>query len=153
MLDLAARLWRMVGERLRWRALYYRHARFLVAVTAICRRDGRVLLLRHRFWPERFPWGLPAGHARRGEDVCAAIRREVREEVALELEEVRVVGVRSGLHLRIEVHLEARAPGPAAPAPDGREVLEAGFFDPGALPSGLLPSHRRLIEESRRRSG
>jgi 8-oxo-dGTP diphosphatase len=138
--DLALRLWRILGDRLRWRVLYYRHARFLVAVTAVCWRGERLLLLRHRFWPQRFPWGLPTGHARRGEDVCAAIRREVREEV-----------LATGLHLRIEVRLGARVAGPAEPRPDGREVLEAGFFRPDELPAGLLPSHRRLIEEGLRR--
>jgi 8-oxo-dGTP diphosphatase len=33
--------------------------------------------------------------------------------------------------------------------PDPKEVLDAGFFELDALPDGLLPSHRKLIEQHR----
>ncbi|MBK5223538.1 MAG: NUDIX hydrolase [Acidimicrobiia bacterium] len=55
-------------------------------VGAICRierADGRVLLIEQRY---RRRWGLPGGLLARGERADDAVRREVREEVGLEIE-------------------------------------------------------------------
>lgn len=48
---------------------------------------GRVLMIRTHKWSGL--WGIPGGKIRRGETSQAALRREIREETALELEEVR----------------------------------------------------------------
>src|SRR5690606_9648623 len=55
-------------------------------VGAMCfieRPDGALLLVRHSY---RDRWGVPGGLLQRGEDVEEGARREVREEVGLEVE-------------------------------------------------------------------
>jgi ADP-ribose pyrophosphatase YjhB (NUDIX family) len=52
---------------------------------------GRVLMLRTHKWSNL--WGIPGGKIERGETSTDALRREIREETALELDEVRFVMV------------------------------------------------------------
>ena len=49
--------------------------------------SGRVLLIRTHKWRDR--WGVPGGKIEYGETMAAAVRREVREETALELDDIR----------------------------------------------------------------
>jgi 8-oxo-dGTP pyrophosphatase MutT (NUDIX family) len=71
------------------------------------RRDGRVLLLRHRLWPPGRRRGFPTGYASMGERHEDTIAREVREETGLTVKAGRLLKVRSGFHYRIEVYYEA----------------------------------------------
>ncbi|GII54782.1 NUDIX hydrolase [Planotetraspora thailandica] len=143
--SLIARLWRSIGGSLQWRILWIFHAKFMVGVTGIVRDgDGRVLLLRHRLWPEGRQWGLPSGYAVRGERFEDTVVREVREETGLEVAAGDLVYLRSGFKLRLEVAYTARLVGGTIQA-DGFEVLEAKWFAPADLPQGLQEGHRRLI--------
>jgi 8-oxo-dGTP pyrophosphatase MutT (NUDIX family) len=80
---LLTRLWRL-GRPVQWRFLWLMHAKFICGVTGVIRdEDGRVLLLRHRLWPESRQWGFPTGYANKGERHEDTIIREVREETGL----------------------------------------------------------------------
>lgn len=57
----------------------------------ILNHHGHVLLVRTRKWSDR--WGIPGGKIKRGESCEDALRREIREETALELQDVRFVMV------------------------------------------------------------
>jgi ADP-ribose pyrophosphatase YjhB (NUDIX family) len=48
-------------------------------------RDGRLLLVKRRKPPEAGCWSLPGGKIDFGERVEAAVRREIREEVGVEV--------------------------------------------------------------------
>jgi 8-oxo-dGTP pyrophosphatase MutT (NUDIX family) len=62
--------------------------------------DGdRVLLVRHTYGSRR--WDLPGGGRHRGEPPAAAARREMREELGLELDNWRALGQ---LYARAERH-------------------------------------------------
>jgi 8-oxo-dGTP diphosphatase len=59
----------------------------LVGVGALIHdRDGRVLLIKRKFEPNKGRWSLPGGLLETGETLLEAGRREVREEVGVELE-------------------------------------------------------------------
>lgn len=147
MTQIMLRLWRLLRGPLQWRALYLIHAKFMLGVTGACwDEDGRILLVKHRFWPEHQPWGLPSGYAKRSELLADTLRREIREETGYELDhDVQIIHVKSGFRLRLEILAEARIVG-GEKVLDKREVLEAHFFWPDGLPPDMLDSHRDLVK-------
>lgn len=143
---VVARLWRFIRGPLQWRVLWLAHAKFMVGVTGVVRNDaGQVLLLKHRMWPPERPWGLPTGYAIKGEEFPLTIVREVKEETGLDVKPGRLVNVKSGYKLRVEVAYEALHAGGALDI-DGFEILEAQWFNPDSLPPGMQESHRQLIK-------
>lgn len=150
--QLLAGLWRRLAGPLQWRLLWLTQAKFMVAVSGVVfDADGRVLLLRHRFWPPG-SWGLPGGYAKAGEPLDTALARELEEETGCQLQGPLLLRVVSGYRLRVEVIFAARLASPSAAGArlqlDPREVLEARFFGLDQLPAGLLPSHRAYIAQA-----
>lgn len=146
---LVARLWRIVRGPMQWRVLWLWHAKFMVGVTGVVRHpDGRVLLLKHRLWPEGRQWGLPTGYANAGEAFEETVVREVREETGLSVVVRDLASVKSGYKLRVEIAYEAQYAGGEIKT-DGFEILEAQWFPPDGLPQGVQESHRLLIARQR----
>ena len=143
--DLLARAWRAVGPLQGWLA-WRLNARFGVGVTGIVRAaDGRVLLLRHRLWPDATQWGFPSGFAKRGERFQDTVVREVREETGLTVRVGRLAELRSGFRYRVEVYYEAvLVGGTDGLALEPREILEARLFALDELPARMPPLHREL---------
>ena len=142
--DLVLRLWRSLRGVSQWYLLWFLHDKFMVGVSGLIEDDeGRILLLRHRFWREG-SWGLPGGYANRGEKLEETVRREVREETGYEVEVKGLIQVVSGYRLRVEASYRGKFIG-GVERLDRREVLEARFFKRDELPPGILPTHRALI--------
>jgi 8-oxo-dGTP diphosphatase len=57
-----------------------------LAVSAAIFRDGKILLVRRAHFPAKGFYTLPGGRVEFGETLHAALRREVLEETALEIE-------------------------------------------------------------------
>lgn len=96
-------------------------------------REGRVLLVRHSYGSGK--WSLPGGGLQRGEDPHECARREFREELLQEPDQLRLGGViEHWMHgATSKVHVfGARLED--LPDVDGREVVEARFFAAEALP-------------------
>ncbi len=58
----------------------------LVGVGGFIHKEGKVLLIRRKFDPNKGRWAPPGGLLEIGEDPQEAARREVREELGLEVE-------------------------------------------------------------------
>ncbi|MFD1547036.1 NUDIX domain-containing protein [Nonomuraea guangzhouensis] len=148
MKNLVARLWRLIRGPLQWRVLWLWHAKFMVGVTGVVRdEEGHVLLLRHRMWPPDRQWGCPTGYANKGETFEDTIVREVHEETGLHVKAGRLIHLKSGYKLRVEVAYEAVFIGGTLKI-DPAEILEAKWFSPHQLPDGLQESHRLLIQQT-----
>jgi 8-oxo-dGTP pyrophosphatase MutT (NUDIX family) len=125
----------------RWRGHEVHGCRILVLNAA-----GQVLLVRHAYGSGA--WMLPGGGIKPGEDPIAAAIRECAEEVGCALREARkledmhdtIYGVASTAHV-----VTGRCED--TPRADGREIAEAGWFAPQALPPG---SSRQLREHCTR---
>lgn len=105
------------------------------AVCLIERADGSVLLVRQAY---RERWGVPGGLLKRGEEAPVGARREVLEEVGLDVEllgEAAVV-VEPGPQ-RVDLVYRARparGSDPTLARPSSPEIIEVGWFSPDALP-------------------
>ena len=71
------------------------HTRFTVTAGALIFNDqGQILLLKHRFRAGS-GWGLPGGFLEQGEQPLDALRRELREEIGMEVESAEIFTSRS----------------------------------------------------------
>jgi len=61
------------------------------AVGALVEHEGEIILARNRLWPEGF-FALVTGFLEAREDPRAAVVREVREELGLDVTETRLIG-------------------------------------------------------------
>lgn len=131
------RAWRLRSVRLTQK-------KFTVSVVAVVfNPEGKILLLDHFLRPGA-SWALPGGFMEAGEQPEAAIRRELREETALELENVQLLLVRT-INRHLEILFRAEADG--EPRPDTREIEAAGWFSFDRLPAETSQIQRRLIEK------
>lgn len=105
------------------------------AMCVIERSDGALLLVRHSY---RKRWGMPGGLLQRGEEAGDAARREVFEEVDLEVELAGEPAVVVDAEpQRIDIVFRARpAKGSDSDAarPVSPEILEVRWFPADALP-------------------
>lgn len=123
------------------------HTRFTVTAGAIIFNDQKqVLLLKHRFRAGT-GWGLPGGFLERGEQPIDAMRRELREEIGLEVEDVEVFAARSFKKPK-QVEVLFRARGNANVKPLTMEVERAEWFSIDSLPEGLPRDQRRYVERA-----
>jgi mutator protein MutT len=123
------------------------HTRFTVTAGAVIFNDkGEVLLLKHRFRAGS-GWGLPGGFMEKGEQPIDALRRELREEIDLEVEDVEVFAARAFKKPKqVEVLFRARAN--AQVKSQTIEVERAEWFALDSLPQGLPRDQRVYIESA-----
>jgi 8-oxo-dGTP diphosphatase len=145
--NVASRIWRSLPARVRRWSMRLTHARFTVTAGALIFNDaGEVLLLKHRFRAGS-GWGLPGGFLEKGEQPIDALRRELREEIDLEVEVVEIFAARSFKRpTQVEVLFRCHANGVVSPRT--MEVELAGWFCVDALPDGLPRDQRRLVERA-----
>lgn len=103
------------------------------AMAIIERGDGAVLLVRHSY---RRRWGVPGGLMKRGEHPEVGLRREVLEEVGIE---VVLLGEPSVVvdpdPQRVDLVFRGRPRDPEAEArPRSPEIVEVRWFTPAELP-------------------
>ncbi len=79
-------LWRGSPKSVRRWGVWLAEPGFMVTVGAIIvNDDGRVMLLNHEFRTGS-GWGIPGGFMEAGEQPLEALRRELREEIGVELD-------------------------------------------------------------------
>lgn len=134
--------------RHRWRGL---RGKPISGVSVVVRNlSGDLLLLRHSYGPD--VWALPGGGMKDGEDPADCARREVREELGIEIGALEPITtleetLSGSPHTAHLFHATCNA----RPNPDRREVIEARFFPAHSLPEPLGRVTRHRIEAFRRR--
>ena len=94
--------------------------------------QDRVILMRRATEPSRNRWTMPGGFVDLGESVEQAAAREAKEEIGVDVEIGRLVGVYSrGTDRIVVITYTARALGTPVPT---EEALEVRAFDPTDIP-------------------
>lgn len=151
LVTLASKLWRRLPKRVRRWCVVLTESRFTVTVGAVVINEcDQVLLLEHRF-RSGSGWGIPGGFLQSGEQPEEALRRELREEVGLEIEQLRIAFVRTlQTYGQVEIIFRCRPRGGLHP--QGHEISRAEWFTTDAFPPLLSEDQRRLINRALRES-
>lgn len=116
----------------------------IVAITS----GHRLLLARSGHFPGRRMFSVIAGYVEPGETLEDCVRREIREEVGLEVRRIRYFGSQTWpFSGSLMVGFTAEHAGGQI-AVDGREILEADWFTRDRLPEipGKISIARQLID-------
>jgi ADP-ribose pyrophosphatase YjhB (NUDIX family) len=137
-------IWRRVPRWARRWGVLLSQARFTVTTGAvIVDEQERVLLCQHCFRPGE-SWGIPGGFIQAGEQPAAAIRRELREEIGVEIAEQELLLVRTlTVWRQVEILYRCRIRGHAQPC--ALEISRVEWFAFEQLPASLSNDQRRLI--------
>ncbi len=119
-------------------------------VACIVDARDRVLLTRRCIEPFCSQWVMPGGKIDHGEAILAALHREVREEVALDIhvegliDVFEHIGIGSGNDHYVILYYRC-SPGSNRVVPNGRECTDAVWAPKGRLPGMDLPPGCRHI--------
>ena len=120
-------------EYVSWLRQHVGHARIIGNSSAACIRDeqGRVLLQRRL---DNGLWGFPGGMQELGESAMDCVRREVREEVGLDVEPRRLIGIYT-------------SPNFDKVYPNGDQVqMNISFFEGDIIGGGLKMQEDEVID-------
>jgi len=114
-------------------------------------RGGRLLLIRRSIEPWLGRWDIPGGFCEPDEHPEAAVVREVREEVGLDVRVTGMLGIWMDAYgdgddgspdATMNCYYHAVTEDDREPTVDPSEAMEARWFDPAALPDEIaFPSH------------
>lgn len=144
MLRSIGKIWKRLPPWARTKITRLSQPSFNVSVAGIITDDlGRVLLLNHLLRP-RSGWGLPGGFMKFGEQPEAAFRRELREEIGIELTDVKLLKTRT-FKRHVEILFTARSSGKGTVL--SREILELEWFEPDSIPHEMNLDQQFLIRK------
>jgi ADP-ribose pyrophosphatase YjhB (NUDIX family) len=124
-------------------SVYY--ANSAPAAEALLERDGRVLLARRAFEPRRGYWDLPGGFLEEGEEPLDGLRREVREELGIDVEPVALIGTHVepyDEHYVLGLTWLVHGDGEPVAADD---VSELAWVGPDELPAEMAFAHQEAL--------
>lgn len=111
------------------------------AAAIVLNKKDEVLLLKHTLRPH-YNWGIPGGFIEHGEQPDEALRRELREEIGIEVEVLEMLQVRT-INRHVEIIFRAKTNGKAEVK--SFEISDVGWFHADNLPEKLSPGQRRML--------
>jgi 8-oxo-dGTP diphosphatase len=131
----------------------------IVGIGVVVWHDDRVLLVRRSKAPRRGRWSLPGGAQQLGETVAEAARREVREEVDLEVELGEIIAtvdlIERDPDQRVRYHytlIDFTAEAASPVLRPGSDAADARWFELAEIETlGLWSETVRIIKLARER--
>ncbi len=133
----------------------------IVAVGAIVAENGRVLMARRGKEPSYGLWSVPGGAVHLGEDLKAAARREIKEELGIEVDLTDVIEImervtrdpegRIQYHYVVIDYLARHVGGEPTPSPEAWEVrwIAPEDFPKYELTRGTAEIILRMLEKGK----
>jgi ADP-ribose pyrophosphatase YjhB (NUDIX family) len=147
MKKILLKIWKALpnSEILRGSLIWLITQKFLVGVVGVVLNDaGQILLLKHTY-RDKYPWGLPSGWLKRGEQPVEALRREIIEETGLRVEVIKPLVVSGDDDWpRVDLIFLCSLVDGAFSASE--EVSSARFFNLHEIPE-VMPSQRKVIQQ------
>lgn len=140
-------VFRILPGVLRRRVVRLGQQRFTVTAGAlVIDDDGRILLLEHVFRADS-RWGIPGGFLSKGEQPDVALRRELKEEVNLDVTDVQFLFARTlDKPRQVEIYFLCKPGG--VPSPSSFEITKAEWFTIDDLPPELSQDQRKIIKSA-----
>jgi ADP-ribose pyrophosphatase YjhB (NUDIX family) len=139
------RIWRVLPFWMQRMASIIVRPHYQVAVGGmIFNKQGQLLLCEHTY-RRLHPWGLPGGDLKPGEDPAEGVRREIREETGLVVQDVRLLLAESSREIH-QVALTYLCTGVNGKFVPNEEVSSIRYFEIGNLPE-FFHEHRVTIEK------
>lgn len=145
--NILGAIWKFTPGVIRRRMVRLGQNRFTVTTGAMLfDEQSRILLLEHVFRPDS-GWGIPGGFLANREQPEEGLRRELREEISIEIDAVEFLFARTLPRPRqVEIYFRARVVGD--PKPSSFEIKQAEWFALDELPEELSKDQRRLIQRA-----
>lgn len=123
-------------------------------VSAIISRDEKILLSHRLADPFKGMWDLPGGFMEEKESPEDGMKREMREELGIEIEMGKLIGVFGptsypfdGQELdNVDIYYEVEIISGEPAAMTGSDVMEIDWFDPNNLPPMAFETNVKAIE-------
>jgi 8-oxo-dGTP diphosphatase len=146
MKKLLLKIWRVLPFWLQEFAGWILRPRYQVAVGGLLLNEQGQLLLCEHTYRRKFPWGLPGGDLKVGEDPEVGIRREVYEETGLAIDSVRLILVENSKEIH-HISLTYLCKGATGIFTPNDEVARIEYFDTDRLP-GFFKEQGITIERA-----
>ena len=120
-----------------------------IGVDVIVRKGNEIILLERKNNFGEWTWCLPGGHLEFGEEIIDCAKREVKEETALDVNNVKTslwlnnIFKDSGKHY-VTFYVEAEGVG-GAKITEPEKFRAVQWFGVGSLPEKLFPSLENLV--------
>lgn len=140
---IMGKAWRNAPQFVRRLAVLLTQKTFTVSVGAIVTNDeGQVLLLDHVLRPGS-GWGIPGGFINENEQPAEAVKREICEEIGLEIEHIELLQAQTTKR-HVEILFRARAQG------EGKiksvEIKEVKWFALDEMPEEMSRVQKQVIK-------
>lgn len=142
--NLIGGIWKRIPSQFRLTIIRVTQTKFTASVAVIItNRGGKVLLLEHILRPAS-GWGIPGGFLNQGEQPETAIRRELREEAGIELENLKMIRVRT-LNRHIEILFRAESNDTAEVK--SREIKSLDWFAVDEMPEEMNSVQKSTVKK------
>lgn len=141
---IVGKIWSKTPGYLRLKAIRISQKKFTTSVAAIIINNKDEILLLDHVLRATSSWGIPGGFLEFVEQPESAIKREIREETGLELEDVKLYSVRT-INRHLEILFLAKPKGKAEVK--SREIKRLGWFTFDNMPENMSVVQKSLIKK------
>ena len=137
-------IWEKIPRSWRVRIIRMTQKKFTASAAAIIINENKQVLLLEHAIRAGGDWGIPGGFLEFGEQAEEAVRRELLEEIALELENVRLFRAHiTNRHIEFLFHAETSG----VPEIKSGEIRSIGWFGADELPDDMPLAQKSLVRK------